>query len=96
MAMENPLEPTSDIGAPSFWMQTIQRLFEVAFKLLLCRVMEPLVPCVSILAAILPTIKEMSKQTQVSNPKQALLNQAPLLTSRLKLGEPDRKRQRRR
>jgi non-canonical poly(A) RNA polymerase PAPD5/7 len=59
IAMENPLEPTYDVGTPSFRINTVQRAFEVAFKTLLCHVSEPLMPTVSILASILPPSDEM-------------------------------------
>jgi non-canonical poly(A) RNA polymerase PAPD5/7 len=54
IAMENPLDPTHDVGSPSFRISTVQRAFEVAFKMLLCHVSEPAMPTVSILAKILP------------------------------------------
>ena len=54
IAMENPLDPTYDVGTPSFRIGAVQRSFEVAFKTLLCYVSDPIVPAVSILATILP------------------------------------------
>lgn len=67
-AMENPLEPTMDVGAPSFKIGMVQRTFEVAFKVLLCHTAEPVQRVTSILASILPPTQEMlkrSKQTRV-------------------------------
>jgi non-canonical poly(A) RNA polymerase PAPD5/7 len=54
IAMENPLDPTYDVGTPSFRIGLVQRAFEVAFKTLLCYVSDPIIPAVSILATILP------------------------------------------
>ena len=89
--MENPLEPTADVGKPSFRMSTVQRSFEVAFKVLLSHVTEPAVPAVSILASILPPTEEMRKRSTLTRlkPLQAgRSNQDPR-------EEPPRKRRRR-
>lgn len=59
IAMENPLDPTFDVGTPSFRIGNVQRSFEVAFKTLLCHVTEPFMPTASILASILPPSAEM-------------------------------------
>lgn len=60
LALENPLEPTHDIGKPSFRVQTLQRSFSVAHKILLAYLATPVLPCLSILSQILPTTQEMS------------------------------------
>lgn len=62
LAMENPLEPTADVGASSYRIQTVQRSFEVAFKILLSHVTQPLVPTTSILGNILPPTEEMKQR----------------------------------
>jgi hypothetical protein len=87
LGVENPLELASDVGKPSFRMQTVQRSFEVAFKFLLCHVCEPIKPAVSILASILPATDEMTKRSTLSRLK-------PLQASRNN-HEPARKKQRR-
>jgi non-canonical poly(A) RNA polymerase PAPD5/7 len=62
MAIENPLEPTHDVGKPSFRIQVVQRSFELAFKTLLAHLTEPVVPAVSTLASILPPTPEMMQR----------------------------------
>ena len=62
MAIENPLEPTKDVGTPSFRIQTVQRSFETAFKVLLSQLSEPMVPSISPLASILPPTDGMRKR----------------------------------
>lgn len=62
MAVENPLDPTMDVGTSSFRIQTVQRSFETAFRVLLAQVSEPRVPSLSILATILPPTQEMKKR----------------------------------
>ncbi|OEU20356.1 Nucleotidyltransferase, partial [Fragilariopsis cylindrus CCMP1102] len=59
VAMENPLDPTFDVGSASFRIDLVQRSFDVAFKVLLCHVSEPLIPATSILATILTPSEEM-------------------------------------
>ena len=88
LAMENPLEPNSDVGKPSFRMQQIQRSFEVAFKVLLSHVTDPAVPAVSILASILPATDEMRKRSTITRLK-------PLKATRDNAYEPPKKRRRR-
>lgn len=60
-ALENPLDPTISVGTGSFRIQMVQRAFAAAYKLLLAHVTEPLLNthAPSILAAILPTSREM-------------------------------------
>ena len=67
LAMENPLDPKMDVGAPSFRIQWIQRSFEVAFKMLLAHVSEPLVPTKSVLGEILPVTDEMNQRRWDNN-----------------------------
>ncbi|KAL3806308.1 hypothetical protein ACHAXA_007935 [Cyclostephanos tholiformis] len=62
IAMENPLDPTSDVGAGAFRMQMIQRVFGHAFKTLLAYVSEPAEPTDSILARIIPPTEEMEQR----------------------------------
>jgi non-canonical poly(A) RNA polymerase PAPD5/7 len=88
LAMENPLEPTADVGTSSFRINTVQRSFEVAFKVLLSHITEPFVPTGSILASILPPTEEMIKRSTLTRLK-------PLQASRDTNHEPRRKRQRR-
>jgi non-canonical poly(A) RNA polymerase PAPD5/7 len=61
LALENPLEPTMDVGRSSFRMQLVQRSFVIAHKVLLGNLAEPLpaVPVPSILATILEPTQEM-------------------------------------
>lgn len=63
LAVENPLDPAMDVGKGSFKIQTIQRSFEVAFKMLLAHVAEPVIRAPSILASILPPSSEMHLRT---------------------------------
>lgn len=68
-AMENPLEPKMDVGAPSWRISLIQRSFEIAFKVLLSYVTVPAQPAVSILASILPPTDEMRKRATLTRLK---------------------------
>lgn len=54
LALENPDDPTSDVGRGTFRMSNIQRSFEVAFRVLLAHVSEPYVDKTSILSCIVP------------------------------------------
>mmetsp|Transcript_11948 Transcript_11948/g.21534 ORF Transcript_11948/g.21534 Transcript_11948/m.21534 type:complete len:124 (-) Transcript_11948:2376-2747(-) len=99
IAMENPLDPSFDVGSPSFRIGVVQRAFEVAFKTLLCHVSEPLIPTVSILASILPpsSYGEMWDRSHTRGKMNEDQNQS---TSKQKgkaisTHEPPRKRQRR-
>lgn len=62
MAIENPLEPTHDVGKPSYRISVVQRSFELAFKTLLAHLTEPVVPAISTLASILPPTPEMKER----------------------------------
>ena len=62
LAMENPLDPTADVGAGAFRMQMIKRIFEHAYKVLLAYVSEPMEPTDSILAMIIPPTEEMEQR----------------------------------
>lgn len=90
MAMENPLEPTYDVGTPSFRISAVQRAFEVAFKKLLCHVSEPLIPTASILASILHPSDEMWLRA-----KRTLRNNLTVSEELSFVSQPPRKRQRR-
>lgn len=59
LALENPLDPSLDVGKPSFRFQTIQRAFAVAYRMLLVHLSSPFEPCISILGVILPVNQEM-------------------------------------
>ncbi len=93
IAMENPLDPTMDVGSASFRIDLVQRSFEVAFKTLLCHVSEPYIPTTSILASILMPSEEMWERSSTQIPdfrnQQYRQQQDPRGT------EPARKRQRR-
>ena len=69
MAIENPLEPSHDVGKPSYRIQIVQRAFEVAFKTLLAHLSEPMVPAISTLASILPPTTEMDQRVWMKLPK---------------------------
>lgn len=92
-AMENPLEPKMDVGAPSWRISLIQRSFEIAFKVLLSHVTEPAQASPSILASILPATDEMRKRATLSRlkPLSAVRDHG----SGGRIHSPPRKRQRR-
>ena len=58
LALENPHDPKSDVGCGSYRIKLIQRVFDVAFRLLLVHVSEPVCPALSILSSILPTERD--------------------------------------
>ena len=64
IAVENPLDPTMDVGAGAYRIQMISRVFDHAFKTLLAYVSEPMMgeETDSILARILPPTEEMAKR----------------------------------
>lgn len=62
IAMENPLDPSMDVGAGAYRIQTIQRVFQHSFQTLLAYVAEPREPTDSILARIIPPTQEMEKR----------------------------------
>ena len=67
MAMENPLEPTLDVGQSSFRYQTVQRSFAVAYKMLLAYITArpidtELLNVASVLATILPPTNYMTSR----------------------------------
>lgn len=62
IAMENPLDPSMDVGAGAYRIQTIQRVFQHSFQTLLAYVAEPREPTDSILARIIPPTEEMEKR----------------------------------
>jgi len=67
LAIENPMDLTSDVGKSTFRMNHIQRSFDVAFRVLLSHVSQPLVPAKSILASILPPTDEIRKRAILMN-----------------------------
>ncbi len=62
LAVENPLDPTADVGAGAYRIQMIKNVFEHAFKTLMAYVSEPLEETDSILAEIIPPTEEMQKR----------------------------------
>ena len=97
-AMENPFEPTMDVGAPSFRLSWIQRALEIAFKTVLSHVSEPAQQSISVLASILPPTDEMRKRMAVSRPMVDSLLSSPRgshHTGNHATSSPPRKRQRR-
>jgi len=90
IAMENPLDPTFDVGSPSFRIDLVQRSFEVAFKTLLCHVSEPIIPTTSILASILMPSEEMWERGRSYTPDFGRKEKQTAYDH-----EPARKRQRR-
>jgi non-canonical poly(A) RNA polymerase PAPD5/7 len=92
LSMENPLDPTMDVGKPSFRMQSVQRSFECAHRVLLSHVTDPAVPTDSILGSVLPPTEEMRKRSTITRLKPLA---APRSDPRNKVHSPPRKRQRR-
>lgn len=77
MAMENPLEPTLDVGQSSFRYQTVQRSFAVAYKTLLAYITarpsdKELLNSASILATILPPTDYMTSRKVLKQRDQPL------------------------
>lgn len=79
LGLENPLDPTADVGRPSFRIQTVQRAFKVAHGSLLARVTSAseLTPDAqlhtssSILAAILPPTPDMARRRRQQDRRRA-------------------------
>lgn len=83
MAMENPLEPTLDVGQSSFRYQTVQRSFAVAYKMLLAYITarpndKELLNVTSILATILPPTDYMASRKVLKRRDQPLSSKRPL------------------
>ena len=77
MAMENPLEPTLDVGQSSFRYQTVQRSFAVAYKMLLAYITarpndKELLNVASMLATILPPTDYMTSRKVLKRRDQPL------------------------
>lgn len=70
IALENPFDPTYDVGSPSFRIDLVQKSFDFAFKVLLCHVSEPLIHTTSILASILTPSEEMLERARPSQRKR--------------------------
>ena len=64
LGMENPDDPSSDVGVASFRIGFVQRAFEASFKVLLAHVSEPEIPTKSILGTIIPTNNEMIERAK--------------------------------
>eukprot|EP00956_Cyclotella_meneghiniana_P044217 scaffold307815_cov86-Cyclotella_meneghiniana.AAC.2 len=62
LAVENPLDPSMDVGGGAYRIQTIQRVFQHSFQTLLAYVAEPRERTDSILARIIPPTEEMEKR----------------------------------
>ena len=97
IAMENPLDPSHDVGSPSFRISSVQRSFEVAFKTLLCHVTEPIMPTVSLLASILPqwSYEDLWKRSGATQNAQLQQHQQQSSSEAVSSHEPPRKRQKR-
>jgi len=67
LALENPNDPTSDVGRSTFRMNNIQRSFEVAFRVLLAHVSEPYVDNKSILSCIIPPSDALYRRAATLN-----------------------------
>jgi hypothetical protein len=70
MAMEDPLEPTQDVGQSSFRYPTIQRAFALAYKMLLAYLTAgpddaELLGVCSTLATILPPTQYMTSRKRL-------------------------------
>lgn len=77
MAMENPLEPTLDVGQSSFRYQTVQRSFAVAFKMLLAYITarpsdKELLKVASVLVTVLPPTDYMTSRKILKRRDQPL------------------------
>jgi predicted class III extradiol MEMO1 family dioxygenase len=80
--MENPLEPTLDVGQSSFRYQTVQRSFAVAYKMLLAYITagpndKELLNAASILATVLPPTDYMTSRKIQKQHYQPLLSKRP-------------------
>ena len=95
IALENPLDPTLDVGSPSFRIDLVKRSFENAFKVLLSHVTQPFIPTKSILASILEPSKEMWERRQQITPNFAAPPERQIDSDNHNT-MPPRKRQRRR
>jgi non-canonical poly(A) RNA polymerase PAPD5/7 len=62
LGLENPIDITMDVGKSSFRMALIQKSYEVALRVLLSHVAQPVVHTDSILASIIPPNEEMYKR----------------------------------
>lgn len=84
MAMENPLEPTQDVGQSSFRYQTIQRAFAVAYKLLLAYLTAG--PDDTELLGVRSTLATILPPTHYMTSRQRLKRQYRPLTAKRKEG----------
>ena len=97
LAMENPLDPTMDVGKASFRIGIVQRSLDVAYKVLLALVAEPYHAAVSILASILPISEEMyARADKQGAPSSILTKNRTAACDDNELLSPPHKRQRRR
>ena len=62
LAVENPNDPTGNVGTSSYRISLVQRAFESSFKVLLAHVSDPPEPSKSILATIIPPTVEMTER----------------------------------
>lgn len=92
MAIENPLEPTHDVGKASFRIGAVQRSYELAFKTLLAHLSEPMVPAVSALASILPPTLEMKRRAlskRNARPSSAAARRQTSASSNMEMSSDD-------
>jgi len=71
LSMENPLDTTMDVGKGSFRMQTVQRAFAVAYRMIMAHTAAPAQPAISILATILPPTEEMMERKTLKRARKA-------------------------
>lgn len=86
LALENPMETTSDVGKSSFRFNMVQRSFAAAYKVLLAHVATPVIHATSILATILPVTDEMTRRGSMKRAAEKL--NAPLSSNRDRLNAP--------
>lgn len=70
LGMENPIDPTANVGLSSFRIRQVQGAFAVAYKVLLAYSAEPREPTDSILGRILPIAPELEKRVRVKKRHQ--------------------------
>ena len=66
LGIENPIDITMDVGKSSFRMGLIQKSFEVALRVLLGHVAQPVIPTDSILESIIPPTEEMYQRATMN------------------------------
>ena len=84
LAVENPLDTTMDVGKGSFRMQTVQRAFAVAYRMIMAHTAAPAQPTISILATILPPTEEMMERRAIKRARKAKRKQESIEKSERK------------